>query len=113
VEEITAYRTELAPARSRATIHRHVARSGVDTVIVTSASTVRGLVRLLGDRRGALKRLDLACIGPVTAAAAVAEGLRPAVVAETHTVDGLVDALVAYHESQGKGERHARNRAAE
>jgi uroporphyrinogen-III synthase len=112
VEQVTAYRTLLAPAQSRARIHRYVARPEIDTVIVTSASTVHGLVRLLGDQRSALERVEIACIGPVTAAAAVEEGFRPAIVAETHTVDGLVAALVARHGGQDKGERHARDRAA-
>jgi uroporphyrinogen-III synthase len=109
VEEITAYRTEIAPPQSRARIHRYVGRSEVDTVVVTSASTVHGLVRLLGDERRALDRVALACIGPVTAAAARDQGFRPAVVAETHTVDGLIAALVAHHAGRDKGAYNARN----
>ena len=36
----------------------------------------------------------MACIGPVTAAAAEAEGLTVTVTATDHTLDGLVAALV-------------------
>ena len=37
----------------------------------------------------------LACIGPVTAATAAEHGVPVTIVATEHTVDGLVDALVA------------------
>lgn len=96
VDEVTAYRTVLAPARSQARILRLVGGREVDTVLFTSASTVRGLVRLLGAERDALQAMVIACIGPVTAAAAVEEGFHPAVVAAEHTADGLVAALVAH-----------------
>ena len=36
----------------------------------------------------------VAAIGPVTAAAAVELGIQPTVIAETFTVEGLVEALV-------------------
>lgn len=115
VDEITAYRTVLAPARSRARLRHLVAAGGIDAVVFTSASTVRGLVRLLGDDRRALAGIDIVSIGPVTAAAVVAEGFSPAVVAQPHTIEGLLDALVAHrrsHDSQTKGDRHARDRVA-
>jgi uroporphyrinogen-III synthase len=98
VDEVTAYRTVLAPAGSRTTVRRLVASGGVDAVVFTSASTVRGLVRLLGEDLAALGRLAIACIGPATAAAVEAAGCSPAVVAQEHTVEGLVTALVAYYQ---------------
>ena len=115
VDEITAYRTVLAPVRSRAKVRRLVTAHEVDAVVFTSASTVHGLVRLLGDDRTALGGIEIACIGPVTAAAVTEEGFSPAVVAQEHTVEGLLDALVARHRARGaymKGDRHARDRAA-
>jgi uroporphyrinogen-III synthase len=119
VEEITAYRTTLAPVGSRATVRRLVTAHDVDAVIFTSASTVHGLVRLLGDDRAALDGIEIACIGPVTAAAVTEEGFSPAVVAQEHTVEGLLDALVARHRARAarrraadtKGDRHAQDRA--
>jgi uroporphyrinogen-III synthase len=110
VEEVTAYRTVLAPPRSRARLRSLVAARHVDTVIFTSASTVRGLVRLLGDETGALREMTIACIGPVTAAAVVEEGFHPAVVAAEHTADGLVDALLAGYYAADRGDGHARDR---
>ncbi len=118
VDEITAYRTLLTPARSRGRIRRLITTRQVDTVTFTSASTVHGLVRLLGDEGEALRAMVIACIGPVTAAAVIEEGFRPTIVADEHTIDGLVRALVAHrvtpaHDiTSAKGDRHARDRAA-
>ncbi|MSX88893.1 MAG: hypothetical protein F2754_16040, partial [Actinobacteria bacterium] len=41
----------------------------------------------------------VACIGPVTAAAARERGVDVTVEADPHTIDGLVDALAAYFSS--------------
>jgi uroporphyrinogen-III synthase len=86
---VDAYRTVLAaslPRRARDALRR----GEVDAVTFTSASTVRGFVRALGGAKGSPKVIS---IGPVTSAAAREAGLRPAAVAEPHTIDGLVAAL--------------------
>lgn len=86
---VDAYRTLLAtslPRGARDALHR----GEVDAVTFTSASTVRGFVNALGAAKGTPK---VVCIGPVTAAAARDAGLRPAVVAKPHTIEGLVAAL--------------------
>ncbi|MDR7556702.1 MAG: uroporphyrinogen-III synthase [Armatimonadota bacterium] len=98
VETVVAYRTRVAPRASALPLRRALARP-FDAIVCTSASTVRGLVRLAG--RARLRTSTLACIGPVTAAAARAAGLRPQIVARTHTVDGLLDALVATLQTKG------------
>jgi len=60
----------------------------------TSASTVRGFVENLGDKAAiAAQGKIVACIGPVTAAAAIKDGLQVDVVAPEYTVEGLIDAL--------------------
>jgi uroporphyrinogen III methyltransferase/synthase len=108
VDQVTAYRTLPAAAAAGARVRRLVAEGRVDTVLLTSASTVRGLVRLVG-RGPALRRLAVACIGPVTAAAAVTAGLRPVVVATEHTIDGLIRALLQTNGTRGG--RHGTHRA--
>jgi uroporphyrinogen-III synthase len=65
-------------------------RGRVDAITFTSPSTVEGFVRLAG----AISGPAVVCIGPVTAAAARRSGLSVAAVADQHTEDGLVDALV-------------------
>lgn len=86
---VDAYRTVFATSLPR---HARDAlrRGDVDAVTFTSASTVRGFIGALGGARGAPK---VVCIGPVTAGAATAAGLRPAAVAHPHTLEGLVEAL--------------------
>jgi uroporphyrinogen-III synthase len=86
---VVAYRTLFATSLPRDA--RDALRgSEVDAVTFTSASTVRGFVHALGPAKGTPK---VVCIGPVTAAAARAAGLRPASVAKPHTIEGVVAAL--------------------
>jgi len=78
-----------------------VLRSGqIDVVTFTSSSTVRNLITLLGGEIGPLRAATIACIGPATAETAQAAGLTPHVVAEVHTIDGLLDALRLYVHSR-------------
>ena len=93
VENVTAYRT-VPDLGSRDEV-RQLLRSGqLDAVTFTSSSTVRNLLDTLGDDARLLSHTLLACIGPVTAATASERGLRVDVVAQVHTIDGLVEALV-------------------
>jgi uroporphyrinogen-III synthase len=86
---VDAYRTRIPrslPAEARAAL-----RAGtVDAVTFTSASTVRGFVRLVGAAKGNPK---VVCIGPVTAREARDHGFRVHAVARPHTLEGLVAAL--------------------
>lgn len=60
----------------------------------TSASTVRGYAENLGvDVHDATAGKIVACIGPITAAAAAETGLRVDVVAAEYTIEGLIGAL--------------------
>lgn len=96
VEEVVAYRTVEGPATSRDAIRAAIARP-LDGVTFTSGSTVRGLHALLSPpdvlRATALPAY---CIGPVTARVARRTGYRVAVVAPTHTVAALADAIHAH-----------------
>jgi uroporphyrinogen-III synthase len=62
-------------------------------VTFTSSSTVTNFLDAVG--ADAVPPV-VAAIGPVTAATARAHGLTVDVEAEVHTIDGLVDALVAW-----------------
>lgn len=107
VDQIAAYRTRLAPRPLSPRLRRLIDARVIDTVLFTSASTVRGLVRMLGRRRGSLRTMTVACIGPVCAAAVKQEGLRPHIVASEHTTRGLIKALLA----ASKGAHHVESRA--
>lgn len=90
VTEVTAYRLAAAPPAATFDI------SAVDIVAFTSASSARFLVSNLGAEpsRALIARAVAACIGPVTAEAARELGFAVRVVAEEHTVDGLLAAIL-------------------
>ena len=100
LEEVLVYRTGL-PARPSESLAAVLRAHQVQVVTFTSPSTVRNFIALLGeDGNGLLHHLQIACIGPITAQAAAAAGMRAQWVASVHTTAGLVDALV-------EGYRHA------
>lgn len=87
---VDAYRTRMPSTLPREA--RDALRAGeVDAVTFTSASTVRGFVGALGPVKGAPK---VVCIGPVTAKEARSRGLTVHAVADPHTIEGLVEAVV-------------------
>jgi uroporphyrinogen III methyltransferase/synthase len=95
VDEVVAYRT-VVPRELNGGRLRMVLESGVDLVIFTSPSTVRNFadallhVTVTKD----LRDTQIACIGPVTAEAARQLGMDVDIVANPHTIDGLVEAIV-------------------
>jgi len=102
VQEVVAYRTA-APDGVRERLAESLA-GGMDVATFTSSSTVKNLVGLLDGGAKALRGVDIACIGPVTAQAAGEAGLKVAIVATEYTVPGLVRALEE-HYSRKKGGR--------
>jgi uroporphyrinogen III methyltransferase / synthase len=74
-----------------AMIRDRIAAGTVDVVTFTSSSTVRSFLDLTGG--ASLDGVHLACIGPITAQTARDAGLNVDIVAETHTIPGLVCAL--------------------
>ena len=88
VDVVEAYRTERGEASPEALAAAAVA----DAITFTSPSTVDNYLELAGaDHVPPV----VACIGPVTAAAARRSGLGVDVEAEVHTMEGLARALVA------------------
>jgi len=65
----------------------------VDAITFTSSSTVQNFVAMLDDPVAAIGNALVACIGPVTAETARELGLPVHVIADPHTVEGLVAAL--------------------
>ena len=89
VTDAAAYRA--ATAAGDDAVLADLREGRIDAVTFTSPSTVRGMVELAGIE--ALRVARIACIGPVTAAAARAAGLSIEVEAAEHTAAGLVAAL--------------------
>lgn len=94
VQQVTAYRT--SPAQGMADRAIEELEAGVDAVTFTSSSTVTNLLAMLNGQKTLLERPPVICIGPTTAATAKELGLRVDAVAQEHTVEGLVTALVDY-----------------
>jgi uroporphyrinogen III methyltransferase/synthase len=89
VDVVEAYRTEQAPLDAG----QAAAVAGADVVTFTSSSTVTNFLAAMGDRP---IPPAVVVIGPITAATAREHGLAVDAEAEVHTIDGLVDALVAW-----------------
>ncbi|PRI10541.1 uroporphyrinogen-III synthase [Leucobacter massiliensis] len=92
-ERVTAYRTVPAPRDAAAqAVEAEVAAGGIDAILVSSGSGAREVARRFAPvPRGTA----VVAIGPPTARALAECGLRADAVAETHTVEGLLDALEA------------------
>ncbi|MCM8745004.1 hydroxymethylbilane synthase [Thermomicrobium sp. CFH 73360] len=89
---VPAYRTQSLPLPENV---RHDLIDGrIDWVLLTSSSTVRSLVAAVGDFANVPSQVRVAAIGPVTAATARELQVRVDVVAERHTIDGLIEAIV-------------------
>ncbi len=95
VDEIVAYRT-VAPRDLTCERLKSVLDEGVDLVTFTSSSTVRNFARALGGHKLGrfLHDVKVACIGPVTVEAARELGIEVDIVAKTHTIEALVEAIV-------------------
>ena len=91
VDVLPVYRT--VRAQPEPDVVARVVEGRVDAITFTSSSTVTNLC----DALGALPSPQplVVSIGPVTSETARARGLRVDAEADPHTVDGLVDALVA------------------
>ena len=88
VDAVEAYRTVSVPmsGADRAVV------AGADAVCFASGSSVKGFLEAGGGP--VVLPPVVVCIGPTTAAAAVAAGLSVTAVAERHTLAGLVEALI-------------------
>lgn len=87
VDVVEAYRTiPVLP-----TEHEREQVQDADIVTFTSSSTVEHWVAAFGTDT---LPSQVACIGPITADTARRAGIRVDIIAEVHTIDGLVDALV-------------------
>jgi uroporphyrinogen III methyltransferase/synthase len=96
VDAFVAYRT-VAQRDGASDLRAWFVAGEIDVVTFASSSAARNLIDALGEDAAQLLRgVVVACIGPVTAEAARACGVEPAVVAAEHTIEGLVAALAAY-----------------
>lgn len=100
--EIDVYETALS-VPSDIWLPEMLQNGEIHIVTFTSSSTVLNLLealRRLGieDPQAALSRCEIACIGPVTARTAEQHGLKPTIVPDEYTIEGLVQALIEKRE---------------
>jgi uroporphyrinogen III methyltransferase/synthase len=98
VEVVEAYRTAMARPDPAVL----AAAAGADAITFTSSSTVTNYLAAAGP---ASVPPFVACIGPVTADTARAAGLDVDVVADEHSIDGLVAALLEGLAATGPAQR--------
>ena len=91
VDVVAAYET-VPELDGGAELAARLTNGEIDFVTFTSSSTVKNLVQQLGNITP-LQQVKIACIGPVTADTARNFALEPDIVAETYTIDGLVNAI--------------------
>ena len=96
VHQVVAYSSEDTQAPAEATIEA-LGAGEIDWVTVTSSAIARSLVQLFGER---LRTVRLASISPITSQTLVELGYPPTVQASEYTLDGLIDAMVAFDRAQ-------------
>jgi len=102
VDEVHAYRTVPNPLPEEQTYE--IFKDPVHIVTFTSPSTVRAFFEIFGSERARriLDNAAVAVIGPITEQACMDFGFVPEIVAEVHTIDGLVSAIVSWLEGKGR-----------
>jgi uroporphyrinogen III methyltransferase/synthase len=100
--EVTAYITSEA-SDSSSPSKQMLANGEIDVITFTSSSTVANLVKKIDGNIEMINRAKIACIGPMTASAAAKAGLRVDIVAQEHTIPGLVAAMEVYFTSEKEG----------
>lgn len=96
VDDVAVY--DVRAAAADAAVVERLRRGEIELVTFTSPSTVWGLVEQVGAE--ALDGVEAAAIGSVTSAAAREAGLNVRIEAKVHTIEGLVEAIVAAHPRQ-------------
>ncbi len=97
-DEVVAYHT-LPEEKHRTEYNRLFEEESIDMITFTSSSTAENLIPLLSVKSLSFFREKLlsASIGPVTTKTLLKFGVTPAVEPEEHTVEGLVEAVIAYY----------------
>jgi uroporphyrinogen III methyltransferase / synthase len=100
VDDVAVYRT-VAETEDPAGAAARLLETGADWLLFTSGSTVQHFHERF-DLPALVKkdpRMKIATIGPETSKTLAGLGLKPTAEAKPHTVDGLVDALLAWKQN--------------
>ena len=104
VDVVTAYVT-VSSEKKKNELEALFKENQVDVITFTSSSTVNNFVKIMGSNLKLPKGVKIACIGPVTAAAAEKAGLSVDIHQEEYTMEGLVQALIDYFGKKPAGRK--------
>lgn len=98
VDPVTTYILETSTANPE--ILARLRAGEVDIITFLSPSAVQGLAAQLAPDEFSelLGKMVIACIGPSTAEAVERAGLKPAIIPQVYTLDGLLEAIIAWHQ---------------
>jgi uroporphyrinogen III methyltransferase/synthase len=105
VNVVTAYRT-VRPEGETERMKTLLRERGLHVLTFASSSTVKNFAALFGGReelRRATAGAVVACIGPITARTAEAEGLSVTITAAENTIPSLVEAIIRYYAACAEG----------
>jgi len=100
VDVVEAYRT-ITAAQDGNLLQSRLAAGEFDLVTFTSSSTVTNLLTILGPEASELlAKVKTACIGPITASTCLEHGIKPDIIAEEFTMNGLVKAVKDFYKEE-------------
>jgi len=103
VEVVEAYRTS-RPTHPTEEILDLLDGGQIDVVTFTSSSTVTNFLSMFDSMerevRKWMRNVVIACIGPITAETAKANGLTVSIVSQEYTIKGLVESIIRYYEDR-------------
>ena len=96
IDVVPAYQT-IRPQSSESSFLKRLDEGSIDVITFTSSSTVTNFVdRLNKESIKKLKKIVIACIGPITQKTAENCGLEVSIVPNEYTVAGLISAIEDY-----------------
>ena len=102
VDVVETYSTEI-PDHNRDIIRDMLENNDIDLVTFTSSSTVTNFVKMFeSDKKQFLDwmtRVNIGCIGPITAKTAEENDLKTSIMPEDYTIEALANAIVQYFSS--------------
>jgi uroporphyrinogen III methyltransferase/synthase len=93
VDVVSAYQT-VNSGKKKDELATMIYDNKVDVITFTSSSTVTNFVEIMGRDFTLPAHIDVACIGPVTEAAAKKAGFKIDIQQEEYTMEGLVQSLI-------------------
>jgi uroporphyrinogen III methyltransferase/synthase len=99
VDVVTVYRT-VRSGYKRSDLQPLMDAGKVDVITFTSPSTVINFKLIMGRDMSLPEKIKVACLGPVTAAAAKKNGFSVDILQERYTIPGMVKALADYFAAQ-------------